>query len=137
MTPEPSAMSYDHEDKTQEELGREGEETSTTPSKKSTKPKIRTISTRKPAKAKAKAKPKKTEAPKVKKTAPKKTAKTRARKDSGTRRTNGKGIEFHVMSVHIPITLLAKLDRKVAALVRAGKRSSRSQFAIQAISSKL
>ncbi len=107
---------------------------------------------RKPAKAKAKAKPKKTEAPKAKRTAPKKTAKktakpakspakktakTRARKDSGTRRTNGKGIEFHVMSVHIPLTLLAKLDRKVAALVKSGKKSSRSQFAIQAISSKL
>jgi hypothetical protein len=44
---------------------------------------------------------------------------------------------IHVMSVHVKLTTLAKLDRKVVAMRKAGKKSSRSQLMVEAIESRL
>jgi hypothetical protein len=59
------------------------------------------------------------------------------KKDNGTVRSTSTG-KIHVMSVHIPLSLLKRLDAKCAAAKKAGKSpDNRSAFAVQAISSRL
>ena len=94
----------------------------------------------KPRTAKAKGAPRKA----AKRTAAKRTAakrpgtkqptKRKAKAKTGADRRTGEWI----MSVHIPLALLKKLDAKVKSLAKAGKDgASRSAFCVLALRSKL
>jgi hypothetical protein len=86
-----------------------------------------------------KVKPKKKTAAQTRwsKTASKRTRPSKRKKDNGTVRTTPTG-KIHVMSVHMPLSLLKRLDAKCAAAKKAGKSpDNRSAFAVQAISSRL
>ena len=57
---------------------------------------------------------------------------------NGTQRTTRAGTKFHIMSVHVPLPILVKLDKKIAQLAKAGKPgASRSGFALMAIQSRI
>ena len=92
-----------------------------------TQPTPATKTKRKPArkpKAKAKAAPKR------------KAAKAKVKRaKTGADRVPGQ----HIMSVHIPVGMMAKMDRKIAGLVRSGKmtRATRSGYIVNVIARSL
>src|SRR5271165_3509072 len=112
--------------------------------KKSAKPK--TNGSGKPSKKATKNKPT-TKRASSKKTTSKRSGERRMKKSSGTRhpkslsrprggtstKTERNGQTVHVMSVHIPLPMLAKLDKRCLANAKTGKgETTRSAFAVQA-----
>lgn len=109
--------------------------------------KVKSPADRKPKKSSSKAK--KVAAKSKPKAHPKKSSKRPSKKASkpssklgprggkpgnGTRRKTKAGVEFHIMSVHVPLPLLRKLDAAVQKNEKSGKKgASRSEFAVAAI----
>ena len=97
--------------------------------KPAAKPKKKRASVATGAKRKAAKKPAKKPAKRSKVKATRKAAKT------GADRVPGQ----HIMSVHIPVGMMAKMDRKIAGLVRSGKmtRATRSGYIVNVIARSL
>ena len=66
----------------------------------------------------------------------KKSQRKQQRSKNGTRRTNKAGLTYHVMSVHIPIKMLAQLDAKLKRAT-GEEPKTRSAFANWAIEGNL